>query len=483
MISIHVPGSPGATLGPTGAFAPTSLRIGDASVSSLRVADLRVRPAGAVVALVGDPISDGCTSYCQDHGVVVQLQSGGAALDPAFGNGGIVELPMAFAGGNGILVGDENTSVNLTVFSLALGAELVLQPDGKVLVLGTCEEDVITGDRYYACIERLNVDGSVDDAFGLHGVAVVYEPVFPNSSGVALALDANGRILVLMACSSSGDYAGVSRLGADGSVDETFAYDEDFTYGLARLPNTGIPRALALQSSGRILALTGSPPSANGAEMMVSALDGTTGATDHTFGGMGSGAFTFDFFDTFATVSATTYPADGPMSLLVSAGDAIFVLGTAGVSDSSTPLIDWKRSVGLAKATPDGELDPTFGGGGLVRITAIEGDDYSLDTWSFLPFGSDLFVAASATPWDATTPAPAIPLLLKLHTDGSLDESYAQGGVLRLPFTLPLLDPGAEPIPSSARYALAAGDGTVYVGAETFVDGGADGIVIAEPPQ
>lgn len=114
--------------------------------------------------------------------------------------------------------------------------------------------------------------------------------------------------------------------------------------------------------------------------------------------------------------------------------------------------------MGLAKFTRDGELDTTFGAGGRVRIEAIPDD--SLGTWSFIPFGSDFFVAASATLWTETK--WAIPLLLKLHADGTLDRSYAQGGVLRLPFALSLADTATYPFPSSAQYALAASDAGVW---------------------
>ena len=106
---------------------------------------------------------------------------------------------------------------------------IVVQPDGKILVVGT---DVIG-------FFRLNPDGSRDDTFNLAAEVV--------ASPEAILLQPDGRILIGLA-GCCGQCASLARLHPDGSMDESFAR-----------ANLGtVPWRLALQPDGRIL-LAGYP--------------------------------------------------------------------------------------------------------------------------------------------------------------------------------------------------------------------------------
>ena len=461
VVSIDVPDLPGVQFGNWG-FHPPSLLIEDAGESSLRVADLRVRPGGQVVALIGDPLSGGCESFCSDHDAVLQLAAGAPTLDPMFGSGGIATLPMAFGGGGGVLVGDGSTFANLTVFSTAMGGQLLLQPDGKVLVVGTCSADVVTG-VFYACVERLDAHGSADQTFGHGGISVVYQSGIGSSTGVGIALEGSGRIDVLADFAqpgSNGPQYAVARIQPDGGLDLGFA-----SGGVATLSGS-LPRAIAVQRSGRILVL-GSQFQTDGARAMVLGALGPAGAVDPTFDSDASVAL--DFAGTFP-VDAGALPLEEPASLHVMDDESVFAMGTVGLVSGT------RQSVGLAKFTRDGAPDPTFGAGGRVRIASSMD---SLSAFSLVPFEGHLFVAAGAIPWPETS--DALPLLVKLDARGALEPSYAQGGVLRLPFALPLASTSPT---ASEPYALAAGTSAIYVGAGVLLAGSIhDGIVIAEPPE
>jgi uncharacterized delta-60 repeat protein len=468
VVTIHIPptGDASAVFAGGALLTVLSLDVGDAAVSNLRVVDLRVRPQGQVVVLAGDPSSPSC-GLCSDHDVLLQVLSDGNGFDPAFGgDDGIVRLPLSFPGsfpGGGIALGDGSASSVLTTFSTRPGGAIALQPDGKVLVLGTCSSPE-RYPRYLACVERLNLDGTIDVGFGLSGVAVVPDRSGgQNYDGIGMALDKEGRVLVL--ATDDIGYDQVARLTPDGRVDGTFA-------SISAVVSGG--RAIAVQSSGRVLVLgtvleSGSmvyPYSA--VRFNIVALN-DSGVVDSTFAG-GAGAVAFDWKYTFPPDTMANM-ADAPKALVVTGDDSIFALGTAGLAGSSRPYDDWKASIAVAKLTRDGALDSTFGAEGRARIVAAE--EYALDAWSIVPLGASFYIAAKATAWQVNQP-PA-PLLLKLRSDGLLESSYpASGGegVLGLPFELE----------TSSQYALAAGNARLAFGATNLVDGGPEGILIGRPP-
>jgi uncharacterized delta-60 repeat protein len=120
-----------------------------------------LQPDGRVLAS-GD-LATGPTTFQQ---VVVRLLANGA-LDPSFGSGGVVKIPP---------VGNERN------YGLAL------QPDGKILAVGSANDD-----KQFSIV-RLNVDGSLDPLFGLAGHALVGLGS-AGASAVAAVVQATGRIV------------------------------------------------------------------------------------------------------------------------------------------------------------------------------------------------------------------------------------------------------------------------------------------------
>lgn len=97
-----------------------------------------------------------------------------------------------------------------TSFALEAGADaLAVQADGKILVGGY----LTSGDRNVSLV-RMHSDGSLDAAFtGEHGPILYAKAILPLE---------DGRILIAGVANSSGE-GFVRRLQADGSVDPTFA--------------------------------------------------------------------------------------------------------------------------------------------------------------------------------------------------------------------------------------------------------------------
>ena len=79
--------------------------------------------------------------------------------------------------------------------------------------------------------------------------------------------------------------------------------------------------------------------------------------------------------------------------------------------------------MGLARYTPDGDLDPTFGAGGLVVTAVGPGDDWATS----LALQPDGKILAAGAMWNGTDWDWAI---VRYDPDGSLDGSFGAGGIL-----------------------------------------------------
>jgi uncharacterized delta-60 repeat protein len=149
--------------------------------------------------------------------VVVRLRANGA-LDPDFDGDGRVTLPGG-GSANAVLV----------------------QPDRKIVVAGTTSTSQMA-------ITRLNPDGSLDTAFGANGTTTVDFGSMDDFANAAV-LQPDGKIVVCGYSQGDEDIA-VVRLDPDGSLDASFGSAGKATagFGVATFGN-----AVALQANGRIV--------------------------------------------------------------------------------------------------------------------------------------------------------------------------------------------------------------------------------------
>jgi uncharacterized delta-60 repeat protein len=205
--------------GTTVAFAPNSSLAVDAAVQS----DGRVVLGGNL----------------DNNGVYVARLTATGDPDGSFANGaGKVTLPGTTTGGS-----------------------LAIQPDGKLVVVGSNGVDVF--------VERLLEDGTPDDSFSGDGRATVDFGATDLPGDVALQPD--GKIVIVGSAVSGndGDY-GVARLQPNGSPDTTFASGGVNRVSIAQ---GDLGTTLALQPDGKIVAggLSGTQldPFANGVASMI----------------------------------------------------------------------------------------------------------------------------------------------------------------------------------------------------------------------
>ncbi len=190
--------------------------VGESASRVLVQADGRVVLVGQATPL------NGPLGQANNDIAVVRLTVDGA-LDASFGQSGAVladALPRDFA------------------FAAAL------QPDGRIFVAGrTSQDNTPTEDTLFT---RLAPDGTIEPGFGRN-------PAYSPSTDEALdvALQADGKLVLLVAARSTYADILVVRLNADGSLDASFG-----SHGIVRSdvgPLDDYARAVAVQRDGKII--------------------------------------------------------------------------------------------------------------------------------------------------------------------------------------------------------------------------------------
>jgi uncharacterized delta-60 repeat protein len=232
-------------------------------------------------------------------------------------DGKIVVAGTAVMTNNDFAVARYNTDGSLDVtfdsdgiVTTAVGAStdqangIVLQPDGKIVVVGTSSSDF--------AVVRYNTDGSIDLTFDADGKATTPIGVSTDvATGVDLQTD--GKIVVGgYANMGTNDFA-VARYNTDGSLDATFDSDGKATTAIGL--TTDVASAIDIAGDGKIILAGYSYNGLNNDFALVRY--NTDGSPDNTFGV--GGKATFDLF---------TGAADAATAAKIY-GDLVYLGGTA----------------------------------------------------------------------------------------------------------------------------------------------------------
>ncbi len=259
--------------------------------------------------------------------------AGAGGLDPGFGQAGkvLVKPPVdagEWPGGHAI------------------------QPDGKIVVVGTAAP---ARNGYVFLLLRFLPDGKLDPSFGTGGRvwsdlvtlatplrgAVVGDVALGSSTATAVAVQPDGKLVVGGATQSGATTAfAVLRYQPDGLPDESFG-----DHGLAltdfdAATNDSVT-ALNLLPDGRILAAGAAGDAVGLARYR------PDGSLDPTFGPGRAGTVT------------TGHGLLNALSLAVVSDGRLLVAGQAGTAGGPFDF-------GVARYSPDGVLDPSFGDQGVV---------------------------------------------------------------------------------------------------------------------
>jgi uncharacterized delta-60 repeat protein len=228
---------------------------------------------------------------------------------------------------------------------------LIQQPDGKLVVAGNSSGDGVN----HVLLVRCHPNGSVDAAFGPGGK--VTTTIGSGSGANALIQQPDGKLVVAGFSSSlTGGSPGVLlvRYLIDGRLDATFGVG-----GIVTTDFGGGARATALvqQSDGKLV-VAGSSTITFNFDNTILARYHPDGSLDATFGVGGKVSVNLGSDGIASAVNETV------SALLLQADGKLVVTGSWLTRVTPSTLF-------VARFQPDGNLDPSFGQGGLV--TSYEG--------------------------------------------------------------------------------------------------------------
>jgi uncharacterized delta-60 repeat protein len=312
---------------------------------------------GVVVQSDGKIVSAGEAEIDGKQYIVATRMLSSGAMDPAFGDAGRVIIDInGSAGANAVRV----------------------LPDGKILLGGT---GLVNGALAFAAV-RLLPDGSRDATFGQSGVATV--PIGTGAIANALAVQADGKIVLGGTARTDHNRFAAARLSAGGVLDRTFG-----TNGVATLPATAAGWGMVLQPDGKI----------------VLAGQGASGTTSYIAGRMLSNG-----------KADTTFGTSGIATIPVGAGafgDAVALQPDGKILVTGSAWTD-RMVAATVRLKPNGALDPTFGSGGLSTVTLWE----AVNAMTLQTDGKVVLAATGAS-------------AVRLNANGSADQGFGTGGVVR----------------------------------------------------
>jgi uncharacterized delta-60 repeat protein len=187
-----------------------------------------------------------------DHAYSVVVQPDGKIIAAGVKAGSVSFFALARYNGDGSLdstFGEGGKVVTDFNASGVAGGDIILQPDGKILLAGSSRR-FNNLDLDFA-LARYNPDGTLDLNFGSGG-KVVTDFDLSEDPARAIALQPDGKILIAGSRQKAGiSYLALARYNPGGSLDTTFDTDGKLTSDFGG--NNAEGTALALQPNGKIL--------------------------------------------------------------------------------------------------------------------------------------------------------------------------------------------------------------------------------------
>jgi uncharacterized delta-60 repeat protein len=328
--------------------SPNGYKIQPIGSSNDRGQSLAIQPNGKIL------LGGYCRGVSTMDFCIARFNSNGT-LDTTFGSSGKIIQPIGSAN-------DE-------------GYSLAIQPDGKILLGGSCV-NINYPNRREFCIARFNSDGisdgTLDTSFGDSGKVIlgIYitqgsQTTQTHATGQSLAIQPDRKILLGGRCQiimGFNEFC-IARFNPNGTLDTTFGSPKGYIIQ-SLYPSEDWGYSLAIQTDGKIL-LGGScvnPYNANRYEFCIARFnsDGISdGTLDTSFGTGGKVRQAFG--------SGSGY--DWGQSLVIQPDDGKILLGGHCHNGSNFDFC-------IARFNPNGTLDTTFGTGGKVIQPIGSGNDH-----------------------------------------------------------------------------------------------------------
>jgi uncharacterized delta-60 repeat protein len=343
-------------------------------------------------------------------------------LDPSFGEDGRVTTDFP--------VGSFATAV-------------AIQDDGKIVAVGAAAGPSETGEFALA---RYEEDGGLDPSFGEGGMVTTAIAGGGGDEARSVAIQENGRIVV--AGTDSWQRFAVIRYRPNGQLDDSFGGGD----GIVRTnftPGDDMAWDVALQRDGKIVAVGGAGFGHEGFQIARYQRDGTL---DPTFGEGGKVVTRYRGANARAValqpngrilvtgtnlrwLALARYRPDGRLDRsfsgngMVGVALGIYILPHAVALQRDGRIVvaggfDYDH-IGLARFLDDGRLDRSFGGDGIVR-RKVEGEAQQAIGLIPQPDGR-IVVAGWSGPHEAE-PTVYRFIMIRVLPDGRLDQTFGDRG-------------------------------------------------------
>ncbi len=284
----------------------------------------------------------------------------------------------------------------------ATGRDVVIQPDGKIVVAGdACDS---SGANCRFALARYNTNGAPDASFG-NGGKLTTSFGGTDEHGYALALETLGKIVVAgISTGTVFSQFALAQYLPDGTLDSTFGVGGEVTTQFGPSPSGAGAHDVAVQADGKIVA-AGWAQLSVGATSFAFARYNTDGSLDTFFGTGGLATFPVPWAGGVAEEN------DGAHAVAIGSFGQIVALGS--VFNSADSRWGW----GLMQLNSDGSINTNFGGG-LVTT------DFATVCNTFYQFGRDVVITGASVV--AVGSACGQFGLVRYLADGSIDSSFGE---------------------------------------------------------
>lgn len=317
--------------------------------------------------------------------VTTQVLAAPASLDTQFGQG----VGKVFTATSGAIA--------------ARASALSLQLNGKIALIGSCDNGESFNANFAFCAARYNSDGALDTSFGGGGPLITRLTASGSNTASAAAFQTDGKLVVAGSCSRSngiGQDFCMLRHNVDGSLDPTFGVNGKVIAPITA--QTDQVHALAIQSDEKIVT-AGSCGGLSTPDFCVARFN-KDGSLDETFGTDGKVLTSFSV-NGAEVASALAIQSDGK---LVLAGRC----ANAG---------SFSYHFCAARLQLNGALDPTFGSAGKLVLLLGGPNDTDLRSLALQPDGKMVLTGQCG---DVGAPI----CVVRLNADGSIDANFGVGG-------------------------------------------------------
>lgn len=321
---------------------------------------------------------------------------------------------------------------------------------------------ITSSNQYFSQVVKLNNNGTYDNSFGGLGIFVIPNGSVFNIRINAMKVQPDGKIVVAGTCNSTASTSStrtffVARIQADGSgLDNLFNSGQGYISAplLASVSPSSVSDVL-LTASGKILIVGNTVNQTTGFENIAIARLNSDGSHDNTFGFLGTYAFSQE--NKYNQATCATQLANG--DILVGGLISITATNLSGIivkvlADGSAEDVSWSSNgynypmsgvVNAVKLLPSGEvicagtfdnkmhacklnstgaLVSSFGTLGIFALNGGISTSFDMDVQT----DGKIVVGGKI---ENTTGKENL-CLLRLNTDGTLDNTFGQSGIVDL---------------------------------------------------